>query len=189
MVHGDLPSSKLTVRPCQIGVGRWVSIKNWWFPWKIGDFQGRTVNLPESKSTIEWNLPKAGWNVHHPAPSQRLHVCPGHGQSRHQGSTWESDGLNNKLPCLNYQDTILNHAIENREIKHIYIYINTYINIYKYIYIYIYVYTYIHLYIYIYTYIYTHTCICIYIHTYIHTLHYITLHNITLHYITLHNIT
>ena len=27
----DLPSSKLTVRPCQIGVGRLVSTKNWWF--------------------------------------------------------------------------------------------------------------------------------------------------------------
>ena len=27
--HGNLPSSKLTVRPCQIGVERLVSSKNW----------------------------------------------------------------------------------------------------------------------------------------------------------------
>ena len=36
-----LPSSKLTYRPCQIGVGRLVSTK------QNGDFQGPTDNLPE----------------------------------------------------------------------------------------------------------------------------------------------
>ena len=80
---------------------------------------------------VPWSMKpsKAGWNVHHPAPSQCLHVCPGHGQSRHQGSTWESAGLNKKLPCLNYQDTILNHAIEKSNI-YIYVYIHVYIHIY-----------------------------------------------------------
>ena len=99
---------------------------------------------------VPWSMKpsKAGWNVHHPAPSQCLHVCPGHGQSRHQGSTWESAGLNKKLPCLNYQDTILNHSIEK---SNIYIYIYICVHTCIYIYIYTYIYIYIHsVYIYIY---------------------------------------
>jgi hypothetical protein len=35
-----LPSSKLTVRPWQIGVGRLVSIKNWWFSGSMLIYQG-----------------------------------------------------------------------------------------------------------------------------------------------------
>jgi hypothetical protein len=41
LVNEVLPSSKLTIRPCQIGVGRLVK------PLKMGYFQGRTVYLPE----------------------------------------------------------------------------------------------------------------------------------------------
>ena len=39
---------KLTWRPWQMGVGRWM------FPWKLGDFQGQQVNLPEGT----WYFPR-----------------------------------------------------------------------------------------------------------------------------------
>jgi hypothetical protein len=42
--QNHLPSGKLTVRPWQIGLERLVSILN------MGDFQGRTVYLPEGIS-------------------------------------------------------------------------------------------------------------------------------------------
>jgi len=45
---GSTLSGKFTVRPCQILQG----LKDA-FPLKIGDFQGRTVNLPEAISSHE----------------------------------------------------------------------------------------------------------------------------------------